>query len=68
MLLEGFESEAGGEWIKHYLFVNIEESELVSGLIDLEYLTIWSIGVVQARISTWMIIDYFLWFFRSHSR
>lgn len=35
MLLEGFESEAVGERVKHYLFIDVEESKLVGGLIYL---------------------------------
>jgi hypothetical protein len=67
VLLEGFESEAVGERVKHYLFIDVEESKLVGGLIYLKDLTIWSIGVIQARFTTtWMIIYDFLRFLWRH--
>ena len=67
MLLEGFEGEAVGERVEHYLLVHVEESEFVGGLIDLEDLAVWSIGVVQARVTTWVVIDYLFWLFGCHS-
>ena len=67
MLLEGFEGEAAGERVEHYLLVHAEESELVSGLVDLEDLPIWSVGVVQPRVTAWVVFDYLLWLFGCHS-
>lgn len=67
MLLEGFEGEAVRERVEHYLLVHVEESELVSGLVDLEDLPIWGVWVVQARVTTWVVIDYLLCLFGCHS-
>ena len=67
MLLEGFEGEAVRERVEHYLLVHVEESELVSGLVDLEDLPIWGVGVVQARVTAWVVIDYLLCLFGCHS-